>query len=202
MGRLYECNMKQIPNLISIFRTALAIWLAIWVLNNSQNAQVLNYAFWLTWLVIILDGVDGIIARALKSTSDFGAFFDIACDRIAELIYISLFVTLKWVPFWILIIFLARGILVDSIRGFATKEGKTAFGEKSMMKSKLGYFLTSSRFMRFSYGAIKAIAFAFMFLVHSSMSQYLNLEMFLIYLMTFYCVIRGIPVLVEGRRYF
>lgn len=194
--------MKQLPNFISIFRTALAIWLSIWVLNNSANSNVLNCAFWITWLVIILDGLDGIIARKFKLESDFGAFFDIACDRINELIYISLFVTLKWIPFWILVVFLVRGILVDGIRGFATKEGKTAFGKKSMMNTKIGLFLTSSRFMRFSYGGIKAFAFAFMFLVHSTMPQYLNIEMFLIYLMTFYCVARGVPVIIEGKRYF
>lgn len=194
--------MKQLPNIISIFRTALAIVLAVIVLNNPENYKILNCAFWITWLVIILDGIDGIIARALKYTSDFGAFFDIACDRIVELVYVSLFVTLKWIPFWILIVFLVRGILVDGIRGLASKEGKTAFGKKSMMKSKLGYFLTSSRFMRFSYGGIKVIAFAFMFLVHSSFPQYLNLEIILVYLMTFICVIRGVPVLIEGKKYF
>lgn len=194
--------MNQIPNIISIFRTALAIWLSIWILNNPTNFQILNYAFWITWLIIILDGIDGIIARRFKLESDFGAFFDIACDRITELIYISLFTALKWIPFWILIIFLVRGILVDGIRGFASKEGKTAFGKKSMMNTKIGLFLTSSRFMRFSYGGIKAIAFAFMFLVQSSMPQYLNIEMFLIYLMTFYCIIRGVPVIIEGKRYF
>ena len=194
--------MKQIPNLISIFRTVLTIALAIFILKNPENKNLLIFAFWITWFVIILDGIDGIIARYLKSDSDFGAFFDIACDRITELIYISLFVTLKWIPFWILVIFLVRGILVDGIRGFAVKEGKTAFGEKSMMRSNLGYFLTGSRFMRFLYGLVKAVAFAFMFLVQSNFPQYFNLEMFLIYLMTFLCVIRGVPVLIEGKRFF
>lgn len=194
--------MKQLPNIISIFRTSLAIALAIVILNNAKSHAVLNYAFWLTWLIIILDGIDGIVARALKAGSDFGAFFDIACDRIVELAFISLFVTLKWIPFWILIVFLVRGILVDGIRGFATKEGKTAFGEKSMMQTKIGYFLTSSRFMRFSYGIVKVVAFSFMFLVQSTLPQLLSIEMFLIYLMTFYCVIRGVPVLIEGKRYF
>ena len=194
--------MNQIPNLISIFRTALTIALAIFILKNPENKNLLIFAFWITWFVIILDGLDGMIARYLKSDSDFGAFFDIACDRITELIYISLFVTLKWIPFWILVVFLVRGILVDGIRGFATKEGKTAFGEKSMMKSHLGYFLTGSRFMRFLYGLVKAFAFAFMFIVQASCLNFLNLEMFLIYFMTFLCVIRGIPVLIEGKRYF
>ena len=194
--------MKQLPNLISIFRTGIAIFLAIMVLNNSENEKVLNVAFWVTWLVIILDGIDGIIARSLKVDSDFGSFLDIACDRITELTYISLFVTLKWIPFWILIVFLVRGILVDGIRGFGLKEGKTAFGKKSMVQSKLGYFLTSSRFMRASYGGIKAIAFAFMFLVKLSFPQFLSLEIFFIYLMTFFCVIRGVPVLIEGKRFF
>ena len=194
--------MKQIPNLISVFRTALTIALVVFVLKDPTNKNLLMFAFWGTWLVIILDGVDGIIARALKLTSDFGAFFDIACDRIVELIFISLFVTLNWIPFWVLVVFLVRGILVDGIRGFAIKEGKTAFGEKSMMESKLGYFLTSSRFMRGFYGAIKAFTFAVMFLVQAYCPNFLNLEMFLVYLMTFICIIRGIPVLIEGKRYF
>ena len=194
--------MKQIPNIISIFRTALAIALAIFVLKDPGNKSLLNLAFWMTWIIIALDGLDGIIARFLKSESDFGAFFDIACDRVVELIFISLFAVLKWIPFWILIVFLVRGVLVDGIRSFASKEGKTAFGKKSMMKTKLGHFLTSSRFMRGFYGTVKAFAFAIMFLVHSTLSQYLNLEMFLIYLMTFVCIIRGVPVLIEGRRFF
>ena len=194
--------MSQIPNLISIFRTALTIALAIFILKNPENKNLLMFAFWITWFVIILDGLDGIIARYLKSDSDFGAFFDIACDRITELIYISLFVTLKWIPFWILVVFLVRGILVDGIRGFAAKEGKTAFGKKSMMKSNLGYFLTGSRFMRFLYGLVKAVAFAIMFIVQASCPNFLNLEMLLIYFMTFLCIIRGIPVLIEGKRYF
>lgn len=194
--------MNQIPNLISIFRTALAITLTIFVLNNPGNKDLLMLAFWITWLVVILDGIDGIIARFLKVESDFGAFFDIACDRIVELVYISLFATLRWIPFWVIIVFFVRGILVDGIRGFANKEGKTAFGTKSMMESKLGYFLTSSRFMRGFYGGIKAMAFAIMFTVHASYPNCLNFEMFLIYLTTFVCIIRGIPVLVEGKRYF
>ena len=194
--------MKQLPNFISIFRTLLAIVISLLILKNYFSEKLLLTAFWVTWIVIILDGVDGIIARKLKLTSDFGAFFDIACDRITELIYVSLFATLHWIPFWILVVFLVRGILVDGIRGFAQKEGKTAFGEKSMMETKLGLFLTSSRFMRFSYGGIKAVAFSFMFLTQSIFPQYLGLELFLIYLMTFYCVIRGLPVLIEGRKYF
>ncbi len=194
--------MNQIPNLISISRTLLAIATAICVLNTPYDTQVLKLSFWITIIVIVLDGIDGIIARALKVQSDFGAFFDIACDRIVELIYLSLFSVLRWIPFWVLIIFLVRGVLVDGIRAFAAKEGKTAFGEKSMMQSKIGLFLTSSRFMRASYGLVKAIAFALMFLVQSSSYHLIDLEVILVYIMTFYCVMRGLPVLIEGRKYF
>ncbi len=194
--------MNQIPNLISISRTFLAIAIAIYVLNTPYDTQVLKLSFWITIVVIVLDGVDGIIARALKVQSDFGAFLDIACDRIVELIYLSLFSVLRWIPFWVLIIFLVRGVLVDGIRAFAAKEGKTAFGEKSMMQSKIGFFLTSSRFMRASYGLVKAVAFALMFLVQSSSYHLIDLETTLVYLMTFYCVMRGLPVLIEGKKYF
>ena len=193
--------MQQLPNIISIFRTALTVWLAIKVLNDPTSLKFLVFSFWLTWFIIALDGIDGIIARKLKVTSDFGSFIDIACDRIVELIFISLFAVLEWIPFWILIVFLIRGVLVDGVRGLAQKKGKTAFGEKSMMKTKLGLFLTSSRFMRAAYGGIKAIAFAFMFLVHSYYTDFIQCEMILIYLMTFMCIIRGIPVLLESREY-
>ncbi len=71
-----------------------------------------------------------------------------------------------------------------------------------MMQTKIGYFLASSHFMRTSYGTIKAFAFTIMFLVHLPHPQFSNLAMFLIYLMTFYCIIRGVPVLIEGRKYF
>lgn len=197
--------INQLPNIISIFRTALAIWLSFVVLNNPQDTKTLYMAFFLTWVVIILDGVDGIVARMLKITSDFGAFFDIACDRVTEFVYLALFTTLHWIPFWVLIVFLVRGVIVDGIRGIASKEGKTAFGEKSMMESKLGLFLTSSRTMRFTYGGIKAVAFACMFFAQLPLMDIFHLmdyEMFLIYLSTFFCVIRGIPVLIEGRRFF
>lgn len=194
--------MRQLANLISVFRTGLAIVVVIVVLKNPADENILLFSFWLTCFVIVLDGFDGIIARYLKIESDFGAFFDIACDRITELVYISLFVTLHWIPFWILIVFIVRGILVDGIRGFASKEGKTPFGKKSMNETKIGHFLTSSRFMRASYGTVKAVAFALMFLVKSKLSGLLQLEMFLIYLVTFYCIVRGVPVLIEGKKYF
>ncbi|MBI3309233.1 MAG: CDP-alcohol phosphatidyltransferase family protein [Candidatus Melainabacteria bacterium] len=194
--------MKQIPNIICIIRTIMAILLALFVIEDPFNNELLIIAFWLTWIIIGMDGLDGIIARAIKAESNFGAFFDIACDRIVEIVYISLFAALQWIPFWILIVFLVRGILVDGIRGLASKEGKTAFGEKSMMETKVGYFLTSSRFMRFSYGGIKVIAFSFMFLTQAGVHSLYNIEIILVYLMTFYCVIRGLPVLIEGRRYF
>jgi len=195
--------LKQLPNLISIFRTALTIWLSIVVLNDPHNIKVLYLGFFLTWVIIILDGVDGIIARKLNITSDFGAFFDIACDRVTELIFLALFATLHWIPFWVLVIFLVRAVIVDGIRGLASKEGKTAFGEKSMMESKLGLFLTSSRFMRFTYGAVKLLAFAFMFIVQMIVfSPFKGAEMFLIYFATFLCVARGVPVIIEGRRFF
>jgi hypothetical protein len=39
----------------------------------------------------------------------------------------------------------ARGILVDGIRALALERGMTAFGASTMMRSKLGTLLVSSR---------------------------------------------------------
>lgn len=194
--------MKQLPNIISAVRTLMAIVLVFVVLENPYEKDILIHASWITVFIIALDGLDGIIARKVKAESKFGAFFDIACDRIVEILFVALFAILQWIPFWVLVVFLVRGILVDGIRGQVLKEGKTAFGETSMMQTKIGYFLTSSRFMRFSYGGIKMLAFSLMFLVKAGLYSLYGIEMILIYLMTFYCIIRGIPVLIEGKRFF
>ena len=174
-------------------------------------------AVFLTMLTIYLDSLDGYVARKLKAASDFGALFDITGDRIVEHVYWIFFTAMGLVSFWVPVIFVGRSFLVDTVRSVAfTKEGKTPFGEKSMMRSAFTRFLTASRFSRGVYAGGKVIAFvllgsilvfeeateAFLSLFPGSFPDKLifvtNIVVWIVVAMN---LVRGFPVLWDGRHY-
>ena len=101
----------------------------------------------------------------------------------------------------------ARGIVVDGFRALALERGLTAFGTTSMMRSPIGALLVSSRFSRGAYGLGKAAAFTLVILAfapgwHPSLQgTLLWLALGCVYATVALCVVRGVPVLVEARRF-
>ena len=168
-------------------------------------------------IVFYMDSLDGYVARKLGIASDFGALFDITGDRIVEHVYWIFFTAMGLVSFWVPIIFISRSFLVDTVRSMAfSMEGKTPFGEKSMMRSKFSLFLTSGRFMRALYGFMKLLTFVVLgailvlevdtgligsLLSEGYMGKVTLFSQFCIWITTALCVIRGIPVLWDGRGY-
>lgn len=151
-------------NYLTIARVILA-YFTLWLLF-SNNHELFLSAIFLTILVIVLDGVDGYVARKFNETTKFGSVFDILCDRIVENAYWMVFAALGWIGVWIPIVVLSRGIITDGIRGMALAEGYTAFGDKCMITNPIGHFLTASRFSRAAYGTAKVLAFVFMIIAH------------------------------------
>lgn len=128
----------------------------------SGNVQVIQACMLLLLVVFAADGVDGWVARRQGTTSTFGAVFDIAGDRIVENALWVVFSDIGLIPIWMPLLVLSRGFVVDGIRSLALTEGKTAFGEHTMMRSPLTRWLTAGRFMRALFGYIKALAFVFL----------------------------------------
>ncbi len=206
-------------NFLTVFRIILAFF-TLWLLFLGK-ADFYISAFFLTIIVIALDGLDGYVARKRNECSKLGSVLDILGDRIVENAYWIVFSVLGWVPAWIPILVVSRGLTTDTIRGMALAEGFTAFGDTTMMQSKLGEFLTSSRFSRAVYGAAKAFAFFIMIIAHipkieeykpmtvDQFLYYINFQPTLIlianilaYTAVVMCVVRGIPVLLESKRFF
>lgn len=174
-------------------------------------------ALLMTLVVFYMDALDGYVARKLGTASDFGALFDITGDRIVEHVFWIFFTAVGMVSFWVPIIFISRSFMVDTVRYMAfSKEGKTPFGEKSMMRSAFTLFLTSSRFMRGFYGIIKVLVFIMLgflltlkagnvpveILTSSSLITNLNLLTHVVVWLTVALnLLRGIPVLWDGRMY-
>lgn len=203
-----SCWWDSWANRITVARLLLTFGVVGLVVNASPNA--LATAFWLTIVVIWMDGLDGYVARKRGESSVLGSVLDILADRIVEQVYWVTFAVLCWVPLWVPLVVITRGVLVDGVRGIALKQGLTAFGDSTMMKSPLGVLLVSSRFSRASYAVLKAAAFAFVIgaqWVLVSQAQWFGLSALetwsfvqsvadaCVWGAVFFCVVRGLPVL-------
>ncbi len=196
-------------NIITIARILLSF---VSIIMFQYDFYWRSSAVVLTLIVFYMDSLDGVVARKLGVASDFGALFDITGDRIVEHVYWIFFTALGMVSIWVPIIFVSRSFLVDTVRSVAfSKTGKTPFGEKSMMKSSFTRFLTASRFSRGLYGFVKVTTFLFLgtILVFEKKLLIAN-EIFIVFKVTTEVLIwvtvamnliRGIPVLLDGRYY-
>ncbi|HKP52533.1 MAG TPA: CDP-alcohol phosphatidyltransferase family protein [Chloroflexia bacterium] len=152
-------------NLITLARVVLLFITVGFVYLSLPRDGVPGEPVWvlvaavLTLIVFISDGFDGMVARARGEANATGAVFDIAGDRIVENVYWVMFAHIGLLSVWFPFLMLARSFLVDGLRALALSEGKTPFGEKTMMTSPFGLWLAASRLHRGLYGAAKVVAF-------------------------------------------
>jgi len=157
-------------------------------------------------ILFLMDWFDGYVARLRNEVTEIGAVLDIAIDRAVENILWISFMYLGLVPLWVPIVFLIRSFIVDSIRAVALTRGKSGFG---MMHSPVGRFLVASRFMRALYGLAKGVIFGLLYLTWALALKDPNilitlhpLNQALIFFTTGLCLIRGLPVIFDGRVLF
>ena len=191
-------------NLITLARTLLAFLVV--AMLHVRSTRVYLAAAGLTLTIIWMDALDGYVARRRRECTKFGAVADILGDRVVEMTYWIVFATFGWVPVWVAIAIAARGIVVDGFRALALERGLTAFGATSMMRTRAGHLLVSSRLSRALYGVGKALAFSLVILLFTpgGSSGYGELLRALayasVYATVLLCLVRGTPVIVEARR--
>ncbi len=160
--------------------------------------------------VIAMDALDGYVARRYGETSKQGAVFDILGDRIVESVLWIYFACIGEYPFWIPIVVITRAVVVDNIRSLALAEGKTAFGETTMQTEAWARFIVSSNWSRGLYAAAKAVCFTyigFLITLESAnvsgawLTYLIPIKFTLIYATVIFCLLRGLPVVWEGREY-
>ncbi len=147
-------NLITLGRLILFFFTLALIY--------TRNLPLVLLAAVLVMVVITSDALDGWVARYRGSTSDFGSVADIAGDRVVEQCAWIVFAHLGLIGVWAPLMVVTRGVVVDTLRSLAFREGRTAFGAKTMARSALTEWLTASRFMRGLYGVAKALGFCFL----------------------------------------
>jgi phosphatidylglycerophosphate synthase len=203
-------------NLITLVRVFLAfISVGLFRVGSYAGAAALI----LLVIALALDAVDGHVARRGGCASDAGAAFDIAADRIVESVFWVYFASAGLITFWIPLIVIARGGFTDFLRAIAGARGQTAFGEKTMMRTRWGKLLTGSRASRAAYGVVKCAAFFSLGLwsTLANMVQWRALiashadillngvrvgAAALAVATVVFCLARGLPVIIEGLRFF
>src|SRR4029079_9589280 len=143
-------------NLVTLSRLLL-LFIVVWLMYQQPTPWQLA-SFFLVILIFLSDALDRYLARKRGEQSLFGALFDIAGDRIVELTLWIVFADNALVPIWVPLVFIARGVVVDTIR---SRHARAHRGEPfALMRSPIGKFIVASKLMRVLYAVVKAIAFA------------------------------------------
>jgi phosphatidylglycerophosphate synthase len=160
---------------------------------------------------LMLDTVDGMVARRSGKSSLFGAVLDIAADRTYELVLWTVFAALGMIPVAIPLIVIARTTLTDAFRSIGVGQGTAPFDQH---RTALASFLVGSPFMRTGYSISKVVTFTGLALAQAwsgfpADTRWANYAPSLLGAMQYaawiavtFCVLRGLPVIVRSlRRY-
>ena len=201
------------PNQITALRVGMAFAA---VVLFGRNAWANLAALGLTAAAIALDAVDGYLARRKNLATPLGAQLDILGDRVIENLFFTYFAVCGLISLWVPVLFFVRGTLTDFLRSLAARAGKVGFGKNSMLESWWGRALVASRASRAAYGVLKCVCFCYLglqlTLLRGSVAglvligpRWMNAVLLgsqiLVSATVAFCLVRGLPVLWEGRRY-
>lgn len=153
----------------------------------------------LLFVGLMLDTVDGVIARKRRETSLFGSVLDIAADRTYELVLWIWFAALDLIPVAIPVIVAVRTTLTDALRSIGVADGTAPLTQH---RTRLGLFLVNSTWMRTGYAVTKVLSFCGLATVLALPGHHqLGAVRGLAWLAAAFCVLRGLPVLAHAARH-
>jgi CDP-diacylglycerol---glycerol-3-phosphate 3-phosphatidyltransferase len=210
----WQTAMPWTPNKVTALRVAVG-FAAVSLFGSGPWANLA--AVGLTVTTIALDALDGHIARRKNLATPVGAQLDILGDRMIENVYFTYFAVVGMVSLWLPVFFFARGAVTDFLRGQAMRAGHSGWGANTMLKTWWGRALVASRWSRGLYAAMKCLCFCYLGLelaltrgpvallggmtadLHSLVRGGAHV---LTSMTAAFCLLRGLPVLAEGWKYF
>jgi CDP-diacylglycerol---glycerol-3-phosphate 3-phosphatidyltransferase len=208
-----EGAMIWTPNKVTFLRVIVG-FAAVSLLGHGAWLNLAAVA--LTVAAMALDALDGHLARSKKIATPVGAQIDILGDRIIENLYFTYFAVVGMVSLWLPILFFARGAATDFLRGLALQAGHSGWGANATLQTWWGRALVASRWSRGSYAALKCICFCYLGLelaltrgpvallspltvdAHAAIRAGAQT---LAWLTALFCVLRGLPVFLEGAKF-
>jgi CDP-diacylglycerol--glycerol-3-phosphate 3-phosphatidyltransferase len=205
--------MVWTPNKVTFLRVVVG-FLAVSLFGRGSWLNLV--AVGLTVAAIALDMLDGHLARTRRMATPVGAQIDILGDRMIENMYFTYFAAVGMVSLWLPMLFFARGTATDFLRGLALKAGHSGWGANAMLQTWWGRALVASRWSRGVYGAMKCVCFCYLGLelaltrgpvaLFGNLTEELHLTIRavahgLTWTTALFCVLRGLPVFLEGWKY-
>jgi len=209
------------PNQITLLRVLLAfLAVALFAAARTPGAPHLPVSLLGVTLIIaaiVLDAVDGYVARRKMLATPLGAQLDILGDRVIENVLFTFFAVTGLISLWVPVIFFVRGTATDFVRSLGAREGRHGFGRGSMLETRWGKAIVASRASRASYGILKCVCFCYLGLQLAVLSapaasqigrivapwteDIIHFGDWLVLLTVGFCLLRGLPVLWESRPY-
>ena len=199
----------MLANWITLSRFPLLLGIVLILFHGTPALRLAGVV--LLVIGLMLDTVDGMVARRSGKTSLFGAVLDIAADRTYELVLWTVFAALRLIPVAIPLIVIARTTLTDAFRSIGVGQGTAPFDQH---RTALASFLVGSPFMRTGYSISKVVTFTGLALAQawaglpaeSRWAGYapplLRAMQVAAWIAVAFCVLRGLPVIVRSlRRY-
>ena len=196
----------NVANLITISRFPVLV--AVVLMLYHGNALVRLLAAPAILVLILMDTLDGVVARRRGEETLVGSALDIAADRAVEIVLWVTYTSLGLISLAIPLTFIIRGALTDSIRSVALQHGKSAH---SMMRTGIGHWLVASSPMRTGYAVVKVAAFVSLAIAlsmktaggSSPMVPLVDLVSGIAtWLSLILCILRGLPVIMEAPKLF
>jgi phosphatidylglycerophosphate synthase len=192
----------MLANWITLSRLPLLVFNLVVLFHGTPLLRLLGAAVLLVGL--LLDTVDGVVARKREETSLFGSVLDIALDRTYELTLWVAFAALGMIPMVIPLVVIARTALTDAFRSIGVASGVAPFDQH---RSSLGRFLVGHPIMRTGYSITKVVTFMGLALSQAfagypgatlmgRLAPHLGEAMAaLAWVALAFCVLRGLPVI-------
>lgn len=199
----------MLANWITLSRFPLLVLNILILYGGSPRVRLAGVG--LLGIGLMLDTVDGMVARRTGQTSLFGSVLDIAADRTYELVLWVCFADLGVIPVAIPLLVIARTTLTDAFRSIGVGQGTAPFAQQ---QTPLGRFLVGSTVMRVGYSASKFVAFCGLALALAfasfpadsaparAVGPLLEVLIVVAWVAVAFCVFRGLPVIIRSlKRY-
>jgi phosphatidylglycerophosphate synthase len=194
-------EQSMLATLVTLSRFPILVFVVVTFYRGTPEMRLIGVGVLL--LGLLLDTVDGMIARRRRESSLVGSVLDIAADRTYELVLWICFAERGLISMVIPCIVVARTALTDALRSVDVAKGIAPFAQ---LRSRAGQFLVASSWMRSAYGVSKVVAFCGLALVlagGSGVTHAAGLTTLVggtAWVTVGLCVARGVPVIVEGLR--
>ncbi|MDR0931288.1 MAG: CDP-diacylglycerol--glycerol-3-phosphate 3-phosphatidyltransferase [Clostridiales bacterium] len=118
---------KKIPNILTITRLIMCVALMITMQIAMKRFDLLDMMLKISLGIFVVasltDWVDGFLARRWDAITNFGKIMDPLADKILVMTAFVGFAAMQVIPWWLVVIVLAREFLVTSLRIVAVSEG-------------------------------------------------------------------------------